>query len=137
MVIDDEATVRLLMQAILETAGYPVRIAGDALHGLKLLEQAPADVVLLDLHLRGANGLQLIPALKALRPAPKIVLLSGRFDSEQDQRPLLAVGAHGIVAKPFETADLLALIRHLTTPSALPTDCQQDRLLSDDRAFQP
>ena len=77
LVVDDEAGMRDLLKAILES-DYHVSEAdsGAALH--QALDQEQPDVVLLDIKLPDANGLGLLPAIKQRWPATEVIVLTGQ-----------------------------------------------------------
>ena len=78
LLIDDEARLRQLLAQVLELEGYTVLQAPDAYRGLALLTQHAAEVlvVLSDVKLPDAHGVDLLPRFKALAPAAEVVLLT-------------------------------------------------------------
>ncbi|AMJ67761.1 sigma-54-dependent transcriptional regulator [Hymenobacter sp. PAMC 26628] len=76
--IDDEASLRAVVARVLEFEGYTVLQAADARRGLEVLSQHAAEVlvVLCDVKLPDANGVELLPRLKALAPDIEVILLT-------------------------------------------------------------
>ena len=56
LLADDDATVRLLMQAALEKAGFDVTVACDGVDAVRLFDARPADMVMLDVEMPGMDG---------------------------------------------------------------------------------
>ncbi|HUB86686.1 MAG TPA: sigma-54 dependent transcriptional regulator [Verrucomicrobiae bacterium] len=109
LIVDDEADLRELIAAVLEEY-YEVAQAGNgaALH--KLFSQPPPDVVLLDVKLPDAHGLDLLPEIKKHWPETEVIVLSGHgtitMAVEAGRR-----GAFNFLSKPFENEKLLADVR--------------------------
>jgi CheY-like chemotaxis protein len=111
LVVDDTQLNLVLLNGILQEAGYEVRVANNAARALKALERQPADVVLLDVEMPDTDGVALCRTLKAqpaLADVP-VVFLSGHDDATVRARAFAAGGADYIV-KPFEAAEVLARI---------------------------
>jgi two-component system, OmpR family, response regulator len=107
LLVEDAAEVRLLLQMLLELDGFTVTAAVDGPSGLAAVAAERPDVVLLDVQLPGLDGPQV---LRALRTSPAtadlpVVFLTGAPPAESDG--LLALGATGVLHKPFD-ADTLA-----------------------------
>jgi signal transduction histidine kinase len=112
LVVDDEVMIREATRALLELHGYEVCIASSGLEAIAVYQQHQHDfqVVLLDLMMPMMNGLQVIPALKALNPHVKIVAMSasGLNDSSNS---LPEIGSQAFLVKPYTTDDLLNTLR--------------------------
>ncbi|WP_055562636.1 response regulator [Hymenobacter sp. AT01-02] len=78
LLIDDEARLRQLLARVLELEGYAVLQAPDASRGLEMLQQHADSVLVVvsDVKLPDAHGVDLIPRLKAKAPDIEIVLLT-------------------------------------------------------------
>jgi CheY-like chemotaxis protein len=111
LVIDDDAQVRALVAAILESEGYEVRGATGGVEGLALADTDPPDVVLLDLQMPGMNGYEVC---RVLRQGPKTqripVVMVTVSDDPHLNRDAYAAGAHACVPKPFQKEGLIAVI---------------------------
>ena len=75
--IDDEESVRRLFQVALEGAGYRVLTAENGKQGLRLLGHQEVDLIFVDIFMPEMDGLELIPLLRKMRPANKIIAISG------------------------------------------------------------
>jgi CheY-like chemotaxis protein len=115
LVVDDDATIRRLLQITLETEGFAVVTASDGVEGLRRAQEDPRpDLVLLDIMMPGMDGLQVCHTLKnddATRELP-IVLLSAKAQSH-DIELGMRVGADDYITKPPDLLDLVVRIRQL------------------------
>jgi CheY-like chemotaxis protein len=120
LVVDDDATIRRLLQITLETEGFTVTTAGDGVEGLRMAQEQPRpDLVLLDIMMPGMDGLQVCHTLKN-DPATKdipVVLLSAKAQSH-DIELGLRVGADDYITKPPDLLDLVARVRQLLPVAA-------------------
>lgn len=107
LVVDDDDMVLHLVSRSLVTEGFDVHVAATLSQARAALATRAFDVVLLDRKLEGEDGLDLVPALAASTPAPKLLVTSGAADAD-----LLPPGA-AFIAKPYRTAALLAQVRAL------------------------
>jgi len=100
---------RVMVQGLRQMLGKSFRIVGVAYAGeelLHLLEDTPADCLLLDLSLPGRSGLDALPDIRALQPELRIVVLTMHSDRILAEASL-AAGAHGFVPKdsPMEEVE--------------------------------
>jgi EAL domain-containing protein (putative c-di-GMP-specific phosphodiesterase class I)/DNA-binding response OmpR family regulator len=112
LVVDDDKIVRELLATVLAEAGYDVRTVGDGVAALDALAGADADLVLLDQHLPGLTGVEVLRRLRAT-PAGRtlpVILVTGA-DAVDDRVNGLAAGANDYVVKPFSSDELLARVR--------------------------
>ncbi len=114
LVVDDDATIRRLLQITLETEGFSVVTAADSNEGLARAQADRPDLVLLDIMMPGMDGLQVCHTLKndaQTRDTP-VVLLSAKAQSH-DVELGLRVGADDYITKPPDLFDLVSRIRRL------------------------
>jgi CheY-like chemotaxis protein len=64
LVVDDELPMRKLLSNNLKASGYALRLAADGTEALKLMEEHPFDLLLLDINIPGPNGLQVLEAVR-------------------------------------------------------------------------
>ena len=107
-IADDEDNIRNAIKAFLENAGFTVLDfeTGDAL--LAQFEQAPADLVVLDVMMPGSNGFVVCKALRAVSKVP-IIMLTAR-DSDLDYATGLDLGSDDYLIKPFSP---IALVKRI------------------------
>jgi DNA-binding NtrC family response regulator len=111
LVVEDDASLRLLCRLNLELERYHVLEAGTLALAAELLAQEPVDVVLLDLHVAGRHGTELLPVIKEERPQASVCLLSGTCETD----PPLQEGIDAFVRKPFEIEHLNSTVRRLSS----------------------
>jgi PAS domain S-box-containing protein len=108
LIVDDEVTVRMLVTEVLEDHGYRTLEAADGAAGLRLLQSdARVDLLVTDVGLPGGlNGRQVADAARALRPALKVLFITGYAENAVLSHGHLDPGMH-VLTKPF-TIDALA-----------------------------
>ena len=109
LVVDDEPPIRKLLRMGLAAQGYQTLEASNGKAALELLGQAP-DLIILDLGLPDAQGLELLRTMRARDESVPIVVLSSRGD-EAGKVQALDLGADDYVTKPFGMDELLARMR--------------------------
>jgi len=105
-VVDDEPHIRDLLSLALGHRGFAVRCAADGAEALDLVREWSPDLIVLDVMLPKASGIELLPVLRRITDAP-IVMLSARGEVD-DKVESLAHGADDYISKPFEISELLA-----------------------------
>jgi DNA-binding response OmpR family regulator len=109
LVVDDEPSLRLLCRVNLELDGFRVLEAGTVPAARELLNTEQVDLALLDVHIAGQDGRDLLDELRAAEADIRVVMLTGSVDVTG---PRLAA-ADRVVSKPFEPTDLVATVREL------------------------
>lgn len=110
LVIDDEPEMAGLIVSLIESAGF-VADSGRTLDDAREATQhAPYDLVVLDRRLPDGDGLSIVPALRAIRPGIRILVLSA-LNSIDDTISGLDAGADDYLVKPFRGPELIARIR--------------------------
>ncbi|HTS82723.1 MAG TPA: response regulator transcription factor [Myxococcaceae bacterium] len=115
LVVDDDPDILDALSEILEVEGYDVHRARNGREALVRVEQAPPDLVLLDLMMPVMDGSEFARNLAPGRRPPIIVLSADRNVSVK----AMEIGALGWLAKPFELDELLAAVRR-ALPAATP-----------------
>jgi DNA-binding response OmpR family regulator len=111
VIADDHSVNRMLLGGILEQAGYDVRAARDGAEALRLIEDDPPEVVLLDVQMPELTGYEVCRAMRgnpALAAIP-VVFISALDDVGEKLHGFEAGGAD-YVTKPFESAEVLARV---------------------------
>jgi two-component system KDP operon response regulator KdpE len=109
LLVEDEESIRTVLRAALRRADYTVVEAATAGEGDRLARSHNPEVVILDLRLPDANGLDVIRSLRTWTDSP-ILVLSAVAD-EQEKIRALDAGADDYVTKPFGCDELLARMR--------------------------
>jgi DNA-binding response OmpR family regulator len=107
-VIDDEPHIRDLLTLALGHRGYSVKCAADGPAGIALVREWSPDLIVLDVMMPKASGIEILPAIRRITDVP-VVMLSARGEVD-DKVEGLAHGADDYLSKPFEISELLARI---------------------------
>jgi putative two-component system response regulator len=113
LVVDDESTMRRLLEKLLRMEGYEVALASSGEQALAELSRSGVDTVLLDMRMPGMTGLEVC---REIRNHPKtlhtpVVFITAVNDRELRRRGMEA-GADDFLSKPFDEVELLARIRN-------------------------
>src|ERR1700726_2610754 len=109
LIIDDERPILLTLEALLGRHGYDVETSGTASQGLKLLKTKSPALVLLDLQLPDAEGLQTLDEIKAEFPGTQVIILTAH-DSLHNAIESIKRGAFHFISKPYAPEELLSLV---------------------------
>jgi len=138
LVVDDELAMRELLTDLFEDAGYQVATAANGEGMRQAIDEKPCGLVILDLRLKGEDGLMLARELRQDSSIP-IMMLTGKGD-ETDRILGLELAADDYLMKPFNNRELLARVRamlrrstELSTPQIRKEDSySHQRLCFDD-----
>ncbi len=117
LIVEDDAQVRLATEAMLKNFNYRTVGALDGLEAIEIYQKyhQEIDAILLDMNMPGLDGLNTLKQLKAVAPHVPILIMSGLVDNRS---AVLAAGADGFMAKPYNLSDLLSWLHQtLTYPS--------------------
>ena len=124
LVVDDEPQLNAMLCDALADMQYDVKGALDGARALEMIPVFQPNLVLLDLHMRGMPGLEVLDHLRRDWPAIPVIVVSG--DAGQDvARRTLRKGAQNYVTKPFN----LDVLRQVVGDAL----AQQPRATSEDR----
>jgi PAS domain S-box-containing protein len=114
LLVDDEQFIRELGVDVLGQAGYQVLTAVDGESALELYRerQNGIDLVILDLIMPGMGGSKCLEELLKLDPQAQVLIASG-YSPDGPTRRVLEAGAKGIIGKPYDSRQLLHLIREI------------------------
>jgi DNA-binding NtrC family response regulator len=118
LIVDDENAIRLLLKTLLEKADYETLEAADAVALRELLAGPQPDVVLLDLKLPDADGLELLPQIKKAWPNSEVVILTGHATIDAAVAAT-KLGAYDFQKKPFDPKELLLCLERALEHKAL------------------
>jgi heavy metal response regulator len=112
LVVEDEKKVSSFIRKGLEEEGYAVDAALDGKTGLEMALDQVHDVIILDIHLPGMDGLSLLQELRRKKVSTPVLLLTVRANIE-DKVLGLDAGADDYLSKPFAFEELVARVRAL------------------------
>lgn len=106
LVVDDEEVVRLSHIRTLASVHCSVEVVPDGDEALRVMEQRPADVVLLDLRMPGMDGMSVLKALKQRWPETEVVIITG-YPTIETAKEAVRLGAYDYLAKPVGPDDVI------------------------------
>src|SRR5205814_520714 len=109
LIIDDERPVLMTLEALLKRHGYQVDTASTAAQGLKVLKSKSPTLVLLDLRLPDADGLEMLDRIKNELPEVQVIILTAH-DSLHNAIESIKRGAFHFISKPYAPEELLSLV---------------------------
>src|ERR1700738_1694931 len=109
LIVDDDEDILSLLTTFFRKHSYTVTVAGDGSAMFAALDEHSIDLVILDLMLRGEDGLNLCRRLRGTSPVP-IIMLTAMAD-HTDRVVGLEVGADDYLTKPFDQRELLARVK--------------------------
>lgn len=121
LVVEDDKPVATFLRKGLEAENYTVELAGDGKQALFMATEYEFDLVILDLTLPEADGLDVLKGLRAKKPNLPVMVLTGRSRVEDRVRGL-DVGADDYLTKPFAYTELSARIRALMRRGGRPVE---------------
>jgi DNA-binding NtrC family response regulator len=112
LIVEDDASLRLLCRVNLELEGYRVVEARSVAQAESALSADEVDLVLLDVHVGPDDGIALMRSLRRRGHAAAVVLFTGSAQLDSETR----AEADGVVPKPFRLEHLLEVVHRLTVP---------------------
>lgn len=115
LVADDEPHIRRILQTLLESADFEVDTQPDGTAAIQALEgDSQYDLILLDIMMPGATGLEVLSHLRELdhRKSTPVVILTGK-GQDADREQAFSLGANDFLTKPFSPKRLLARINEI------------------------
>jgi two-component system OmpR family response regulator len=125
LVVEDDPSVRGLLQTLLLAEGYDVATASDGLSGLVKASRRKPSLILLDVMMPDLGGVRVLEELEAdpaLADVP-VIIVTGKLDAV----PALSeqLGERSVFAKPFSVAELLARVAEVTGGPSVPAQESQ------------
>src|SRR5256714_2434290 len=112
LIIDDEEAARYGMLRALKGFGYEIDEAGSVEEARALMKEQQPDLLLLDVNLPGASGLEFLSELKEANGDAPLVILITAHGSERMAVEAIKSGAHDYLSKPFELDDLRLAVKN-------------------------
>ena len=105
--VDDEAEIRSLLGAVLQSKGFEVVTAGDGAAALEQVQREHPTVILMDLSMPRMSGMDALPEIKRLDPEVPVIICTAHADLATAVRAM-KLGAYDYLTEPFDV-ELLAL----------------------------
>lgn len=105
LVIDDDASLRRVLEYNLQEAGYQVFVAASGEEGLRLFSEESPGLVISDMKMPGMDGMQLLKAIKELSPETIVIMITA-FGTIDVAVEAMKAGAYDYITKPFNRDEL-------------------------------
>lgn len=128
LVVDDDRNILHVIQMRLVSGGYHVTTTGSVDEALKLAEQEPFDMILIDLKLNGHDGIQLMENVHRINPDIPVIILTA-YGSINSAVNAMKKGAYSYLTKPFDGHELLVQIDNCLAQRSLSTEVKRLRNL--------
>jgi len=126
LVADDDAVARELLVEVLVREGYQVRAAAGGAEAIRLAESEVFDVALIDLRMPDVDGLGVLARIRALDPAPPVLILTA-FATIETAIEAIRHGAYDYLSKPFRVDEIKLAVRRVL---------ETQRLVRENREFR-
>ncbi|MGI8820593.1 MAG: sigma-54-dependent transcriptional regulator [Chthoniobacterales bacterium] len=126
LIIDDERPILLTLEALLGRHGYQPETAANAAYGLRVLEKSSPALILLDLQLPDADGLEMLDQIKREHPETQVIILTAH-DSLSNAIESIKRGAYHFISKPYAPEELLSLVEKALEKRSLLRETEQLR----------
>jgi CheY-like chemotaxis protein len=100
LVIDDQQSIRDLLDTLLSRKGYDVVLADGGQKGLEVFRRVHPDVVVLDLKMPGMDGLSVLRQVRSINPTQPVIIMTGAGSPETEEQ-VRALGVTEYVEKEF------------------------------------
>jgi two-component system response regulator PilR (NtrC family) len=121
LVVDDEKSIREMLEILLTREGYQVSTAGSGPEALTLFKKKPFSLVLTDIRMQPMDGLTLLKEIKAIHPQTEVIIISA-FASQETAIEAMNEGAYDFFPKPFNNQELKQVVRDALAQAGGKTD---------------
>jgi DNA-binding NtrC family response regulator len=128
LVVDDDRQMVQTLRDVLELSGWHTRGAHNGAEALEAVQEGEYDAVLMDIKMPGMDGVQALKAIKARRPASRVILMTA-FTAPELIHEAQREGALQVLPKPVSLAPLLELLRTVLRRA------ESVLVVDDDQAF--
>ncbi len=116
LVVDDTLILRERLSIAFQQRGFRVETAANFDEAVEVFTRRPTDLAVLDLRMPGRSGLELLGRLRQIRPATRVIMLSG-FGSIPASIDAVRAGAVNFLSKPADADDILGAFIRGDSPS--------------------
>lgn len=121
LIVEDERSLRDVLSIMLKRAGYDVAVASDGAEAIARIEKELFDLVITDLKMPKAGGLDVLRAVKEASP-DSVVLLITAFASAESAVEAMKLGAYDYLTKPFQVDEVQLIVRNALEKRRLSTE---------------
>jgi len=113
LVIDDDVNMLSMLEKLLKRSGYTIETTSDSMKAMSLVEDKNYDIVITDIQMPRATGMDLLKHVKDLQKDTMVVMITA-FGSVDSAVNAMKAGAYDYVSKPFNIDEILALLERAT-----------------------
>lgn len=113
LILDDEPIVCKRLKPAFQKMGHQVETFTDSGQALARLEESAFDIVITDLKMEGADGMQVLRRAREISADTHVIVITG-FATRETADESYQLGAVDFVAKPFKLSDIVACVKRLT-----------------------
>lgn len=120
LVTDDDPNTRQVLKDILQTKGYRVSLAENGEDAIRIVEQRPQDILIIDMKLPTLNGLETYLELKKRNPLAVAIIITGFYEETKDLVDLAVFrGAYTCLQKPLDMDKILKVLDEIVQKKAI------------------
>lgn len=112
IVVDDEETARITLEALLKKEGYTVTVAKNGREAIEKIKSDKFDVALVDLVMPDVDGMYVLNEIKASNPGTHVIMITG-FGTIESAVEAMKIGATDFISKPFKKNEIENLVRRI------------------------
>nr|WP_321464416.1 response regulator [uncultured Desulfobulbus sp.] len=112
LILDDEPIVCKRLKPAFQKMGHTVETFTDSTQAMARLRETTFDIVVTDLKMEGADGIQILNDAKASSPETQVIVITG-FATLETAKESYRKGAFDFVAKPFKLRDILDCVKRI------------------------
>jgi two-component system NtrC family response regulator len=132
LLIDDDTSLRRVLEYNLQEAGYEVLAAADGDQGLAIFNEQTPDLVITDLKMPGMSGFELLSAIKSSSPQTLVMVITA-FGAVETAVEAMKLGAYDYITKPFNRDELRLVVAKALEMRGLAEENQRLRAELSDR----
>jgi DNA-binding response OmpR family regulator len=112
LLVDDDLSIRALVQAVFEKHGMKCRLAANGVEGIDMIWEHRPAAVLLDINMPGIDGFEVLSRIRASLPGIRVIMFTAN-ERESDIVRGFELGADDYIVKPFRSKELVARVKRL------------------------
>lgn len=113
LAVDDDVNMLAMLEKFLKRAGYTIETTSDSLKAMSLVDEKNYDIVITDIQMPRATGMDLLKRIRELQKDTMVVMITA-FGSVDSAVNAMKAGAYDYVSKPFNINEILALLERAT-----------------------
>lgn len=126
LIIDDDTSLRRVLEYNLQEAGYTVTAAASGEEGVYFFKQAPCPLVITDMKMAGMDGMEVLKQVRQLRPETLVIIITA-YGTVNIAVEAMKSGAYDYITKPFNRDELIMTVAKALQFSSLTTENRQLR----------